>query len=122
PTNSEFGTRVGRNASIAEVLSLDSSVWSASLEPVMTRLSLRVRWWQLGGNHDLGFVGYPMLNKRIDDLRRALFRFGQEVRLGINWDWANTEPPTGKVAWDFQQLVLESPPNKKEFEKLLARP
>ncbi len=122
PATTEFATRIARNTPIAELLSLDSSAWSASLEPVMARLSLRVRWWQLGDDRDLSFVGFPMLNKRIEELRTALFRFGQDVRIGVNWDWADDEPLTGKVAWNFQQLTLETPPTEEEFTKLLAKP
>ena len=54
-------------------------------------MSLRVRWWQLGRDGDISFVGFPNLNKRIEDVRTALFRFGQDVRIGINWDWASLE-------------------------------
>ena len=78
----------------------------------MARLSLRVRWWQLGRDGDISFVGFPNLNKRIDDVRTALFRFGQDVRMGISWDWASLNTSGGPVAWDFQQLVLEAPPTE----------
>src|SRR5262249_24380618 len=92
--------RPRRAASIADVLSQDSATWSASLEPVMTRLSLRVRWLQLGGDYDTSFAGLPDLNKRINDLRTVLFRFGQDVRMGMSWDWANSNAQTGNVSWE----------------------
>ncbi len=114
--------RPHHTASIAEVLSQDSSVWSAALEPVMTRLSLRVRWWQLGGDYDTGFAGLPGLNKRIGDLRTALFRFGQDVRMGMSWDWASANAQAGKVSWDFEQLCLDKQPNEAKFNELLAMP
>ncbi len=109
-------------ASIADVLSQDSSTWSALLEPVMTRLSLRVRWWQLGSDEDLSFAGLQGLNKRIGDLRTVLFRFGQDVRLGMSWDWSSANAQTGNVSWDFEQLCLEKRPTEAKFEELLSMP
>jgi hypothetical protein len=113
--------RTNRDVAIAELLSADSTAWAASLEPVMTRLSLRVRWWQLGRDYDLSFVGFPNLKKHIEMVRTALFRFGQDVRLGMCWDW--TSGATGSdPSWDFQQLCSESPLTEQQLDELLATP
>ena len=88
----------------------------------MTRLSLRVRWWQLGGDFDTSFAGLQELNKRIGELRTALFRFGQDVRMGMSWDWASANAHTGNVSWDFEQLCTDKQPSDAKFEELLAMP
>jgi hypothetical protein len=120
---SELGRSMAKNTPIAEVLSADSSNWAATLEPVMSRLSLRVRWWQLGRDYDTSYVGFPGLNERIAEIRRTLFRFGQDVRIGLTWDWSSIEKIVGAGAtWDFQQLCLDPPPGEQEFDKLLATP
>jgi hypothetical protein len=112
-----------RSIPIAELLSLDSSAWAPALEPVMTRLSLRVRWWQLGNEHDTSFVGFPELSKRIEELRRTLFRFGQDVRLGLSWDWSSADILSGQAAtWDFQQMCLDTAPTEQQFDELLSKP
>src|SRR3954447_22362428 len=112
PSQAGATGRPRRSKSIAEVLSQDSTTWAASLEPVMTRLSLRVRWWQLGGDDDTSFAGLAELNARISELRTKLFRFGQDVRMGMSWDWANANVQTGNVSWDFEQLCLEKRPTE----------
>lgn len=122
PQNTELGARTTQIHTVAELLPLDPTAWSASLEPVMSRLSLRVRWWQLGADRDTSLVGYPALSNRIAELRTALFRFGQDVRLGINWDRTDTELPQGEVAWDFQQLAIDNPDGNQQFTKFLAKP
>ncbi len=111
-----------RLTSIADLLSQTSSTWVAALEPVMTRLSLRVRWWQLGGDHDTSLTGLQELNKRVADLRTTLFRFGQDVRMGMCWDWPNANVQKGDVRWDFEQLCVDKQPNEATFEKLLSMP
>jgi hypothetical protein len=122
PTKPAAGARATRDASIADVLTQEPSVWSPSLEPVMTRLSLRVRWWQLGRDYDTGLDGLSGLSKRVEDLRTILFRFGQDVRMGLCWDWAGANTYPGKVSWDFQQLGMESQPTEAKFNELLQMP
>lgn len=111
-----------RDVSIADILAQDQAVWSAALEPVMSRLALRVRWWQLGRDTDTSLITLPKLNKKIEDLRTALFRFGQDVRLGMCGDWDSADLHTGAVPWDFLQVSEQAPPTAEEFKALLARP
>lgn len=97
------------SASAANIFSADPSVWRPSLEAVVSRLSFKVHWWQLGGDRDASFVGYPDLPKKIAALRAALFRFGQEAHLGLGWREA-AEPPSAKNApWSFLAYSAEPP-------------
>lgn len=114
--------RIPRDTTIADVLIQDSSTWSAALEPVMSRLALRVRWWQLGRDFDNSLINLPDLNKRITELRTALFRFGQDVRMGMCADWENAELNTGNVSWDFLQVGVQAPIPEKKYNDLLAKP
>lgn len=121
PADSELASRMASDAPIAELLSLDPALWSPILEPVMTRLSLRVRWWQLGRDYDKSVAAYPELNKRLGELRNTLFRFGQDVRLGMCFDWAKANQNSGQVAWDFQQNCLAETPTEEAFNGLIAQ-
>jgi hypothetical protein len=121
PTSTDAEEQLIRNIAIAEVFTADTAAWAPLLEPVMARLSLRVRWWQLGRDGDTSFVGFPNLNKRIELIRTALFRFGQDVRIGLNWDWANLDAAT-RPNWDFQQLTSEKPTTEQQFGDLLTQP
>jgi hypothetical protein len=104
----------------AELLLDTASPWLTLLEPVMTRLSLRVRWWQLGRDGDTSFASVTDLVERIRELRTFLFRFGQDVQLGLNWDWESGNEIPGQVSWDFEQLSIESPPAEGKFDELLS--
>ena len=73
----------------------EAELWRPVLDPVMTRLSLKVRWWQLGRDDDISFVGYPDLAGKIREIKGPLERFGQEIHLGMGWRWLN-ESPTSK--------------------------
>lgn len=100
-----FGKKLPADASIADLLSnVDSSVWLPSLDEVLTRLSLRVRWWQLGVDSDTSYAHFPNAEKEIGALREKLFRFGQDVSLGLGWPWLEAAPIQRQATWDFQQF------------------
>ncbi|MCA9248214.1 MAG: hypothetical protein KDA42_13895, partial [Planctomycetales bacterium] len=94
-----FGDQTHMSA--ANIFSSDSTLWLPSLDPVMTRLSMKIRWWQLGADHDTSFVGYPKLPEKIDEIRRKLYRFGQEVHLGLPWRWLAETHPEENPPWQF---------------------
>ncbi len=121
PPTYELAPRADANLPVADLLSEDTSAtWSASLEPVMTRLSLRVRWWQLGREYDTSFAGVVGLTQRMNDLRTLLFRFGQDVKLGMSWDWNDENQVAGSVPWEFEQLCIKPRPSEAKFNELLS--
>ncbi|MEX2140045.1 MAG: hypothetical protein WD894_12340 [Pirellulales bacterium] len=92
----------------AGIFSMPTQMWYPSLEPIMTRLSLKVRWWQLGLDRDQSFVGYPELGKKIEQLKKQFTRYGQRVNLGMGWSWLK-ELPAEKPTWDFLTLSADPP-------------
>jgi hypothetical protein len=103
PAGTEFARRLSPDAAIADTFAVDSSAWLPLLDPVLTRLSMRVRWWQLGADDDASLAADANLPAKILSLREQLFRFGQEINLGIGWDW-NQAPATGTaLPWNFEQ-------------------
>ena len=105
--------------SIASILE-DGDVWRPWVDPIMTRLSLKVRLWQLGSEQDVSLVGYPRLETRITEFKKHLERFGQEVKLGTGWRWLN-EPPTGSVPLAMLNYSTDPPLTAEELETYLAR-
>jgi hypothetical protein len=83
----------------AGIFSAPEQVWYPSLEPLITRLSVRVAHWQLGSDTDQSFTGYAEGNQRIVLLRKLFSRFGQQLKFSVGWDWLR-ELPSEKPAWD----------------------
>jgi len=92
----------------AQIFSTDPEVWHPSLEPALTSLSLKVRWWQLGLDDDTSFTGYPQATEQAARIRRLIARFGQQVYLGVGASWLN-ELPKQAHAWDFVSLSANPP-------------
>jgi hypothetical protein len=104
PADSEFASRLTPDAEIADTISADPADWLPLLDPVLTRLSLRVRWWQLGGDYDASLSKVPHLEKLLGGLREKLFRFGQDVNLGVGWAWTHMSGGETPATWEFQQF------------------
>lgn len=104
PADSELAKRLAADAAIADALAIDSSNWMPLLDPVLTRLSLRVRWWQLGADRDSSFSTLAGLQDELAKLRDKMFRFGQDVNLGIGWNWNHSTENKTAATWEFQQF------------------
>lgn len=104
----------------ADMFSTEPELWYPLLEPVMARLSLQVRWWQLGMDDDVSFVGYQNLVRTIGRIKAELQRFGQEVNLGIGWRIFDEQLPVEHPPWDFLTLTGKPQLTEAELESYLA--
>lgn len=124
PLDLDNSRRATTDVTIADLLMSDgdTSAWLPSLDAVLTRLSLRVRWWQLGVDHDTSFSDFQNLEAEIGALRAQLFRFGQDVKLGLGWPWHAMTPTDREATWDFQQLSATPALTGEEIATYLAVP
>lgn len=94
--------------------------WFALLEPTLVRLSLRVRWWQLGLDDDLSFFGYPNLAAKVTQIKQALDQIGQDANLGLAWSWLYEPPPGEDPPWRFLAMSAEPPLTPAELTHYLS--
>ena len=105
----------------AASLFADPSVWGPVVDPVISRLALKVRWWQLGADDDTSFVGYPELAKRVEMIKNRMERFGQKIQIGFAWKWQHPEEESSLSApWDFLALSEVPPFTPRELGDHLA--
>jgi hypothetical protein len=122
PADSELAAKLSPEALIAETMSMDSSSWLPLLDPVITRLSLRVRWWQFGSDYDSSLAMVRDLEGELAKLREKLFRFGQEVNLGIGWAWNQLPATSNAPTWEFQQFMATPALTGEELGAYLGLP
>jgi hypothetical protein len=101
----------------ADLFAPEPDAWYPSIEPVMTRMATRVRWWQLGHDRDTSFVGHPELHGRLAAIKAELDRIGQDVDLGIGWSWQAPMPQAQaeRPPWRFLSLWAEPPLGPQEL-------
>jgi hypothetical protein len=67
----------------------EPALWQPAVGPVMTRLSLKVRWWQLGDDSDVSFYYYPPGQTGGD---RETSSNTASRSIWINWRWIYVRP------------------------------
>ncbi len=97
----------------------DAGVWTPMVDPIMTRLSLKIRWWQLGRDDDVSFVGYPDLKKKIGEIKKHLERYGQEIKIGFPWHWISQPPQLNRTPWQFLSYTADPPLTDAELQTYL---
>jgi hypothetical protein len=113
------------HAVAANVFGGDAKEWYPSLEPMLARLGIYFRWWQLGEDRDAGWSACPDRTARIASAKAALDRIGQNVHVGIGWDWNVAVPraarPGAAAPWSFVSLLAESATSDRELGRQLER-
>ena len=122
PTELDLSKKMDRDVTIADLVSAESADWLPSLDVVLTRLSLRVRWWQFGLDNDTSFADFNQLEDEILKLRSLLFRFGQDVNIGFGWPWNESTESDRPATWDFMQFSADPPLTGKELASYLQLP
>ena len=110
----------GRRDAVAAQLFRDMAIWQPLLEPVMTRLTLKVRTWQLGGDGDYSFMGRPRLRESIRQVATGLQGFGQPIDVAISWPWLEQELPHGEASWQAICRASDPPLGADELDSFLT--
>ncbi len=111
----------GNSTPVESYLTANPEQWLEHYDHVITKLSLQVRWWQLGYDNDTSFVGSSKIIKRIRDIRNNLFRFGQDTRLGIAWRWDYMLDWDQIVPWDYQQMSYSEDLNSVQLDEWMKK-
>ncbi|TWU31570.1 hypothetical protein Poly41_61270 [Novipirellula artificiosorum] len=88
-----------RREVVASQLFRDAKIWQPLLEPVMTRLTLKVRKWQLGSDQDFSFLGRSHLRDSINNISIGLQGYGQPLEVAICWPWSEPPLPESETSW-----------------------
>lgn len=96
----------------SEIFTMPPRFWSPSLESVIARYSSQVRYWQLGTETDLSFVGLSRLPQTLKTVKTEFDRIGRDTHIGLHWDWNSPLPRNA----DFGQgyLSIDSRPQLDE--------
>ena len=103
----------------------EPELWQPAVGPIMTRLSLKVHWWQLGHDTDASFVGYPQLESKLAEIKRNLEQYGQQIHLGINWRWIYAAPKASGqrgAPWAYLSYGIDPPLTAEEIAAYLTSP
>ena len=82
--------------------------WETELEPIILRMSMKLGWFQIGDDHDVGFAGRITANKDVADLRTRIQSYSQEeLSLAIPWRWTQALPNEPELGWQATQFTVQ---------------
>ncbi|MEZ6133883.1 MAG: hypothetical protein R3C53_03125 [Pirellulaceae bacterium] len=79
------------------------SEWEPLLEPVLTRMGLKLDWFQLGADGDTSFMDIANMESTLTDIRARMQTYCQELRLALNWTWLDAENEENVIPWNAVQ-------------------
>lgn len=78
----------------------DSEVWEAALQPTLTRIGMKLNWFQLGDDDDCSFVGNSNLVETITTIRNKMQSYCQKLNLALSWSWNDASPDAAGAPWN----------------------
>jgi len=104
----------------AEIFAPAPEIWYPTLEPVLARLLVQVRWWQLGRDEDTSFVDHSNLYPKLAEVKTRLGRVRPDIELGIGWNWQHELPQDAQAPWKCLSLSAIPPLGADELATYLA--
>jgi hypothetical protein len=96
--------------------------WEPLIEPILTRMSMKLNWFQLGNDEAQNYTANPQLNKAIANIKTKMQPYSQELQIAIAWSWLNSLPQNEKLAWDAMQMSMQPQLTADELEAYVASP
>jgi hypothetical protein len=114
PPASNALLRIGESTDIA-VLLRNEEAFKLAVSPVLTRLGLHVRWWQLGADNDHSLGDDIEASQKAKVVVKYFSQFGQHLRIGAPWMWLQKPPDLTTDSWDFMVYSDQLPMTAKEL-------
>ena len=113
-------TRIGDSNDIA-VMIRNEEAFKLAVNPVLARLALHIRWWQIGSDQDYSLGDDKNASAKARTIMLHFNKYGQHLRIGAPWLWIQKPPDAGKDSWDFIEFADPIPMTAKELETYLTR-
>jgi hypothetical protein len=84
----------------------DKSIWEPLLDPILSRMSMKLTWFQLGSDSDHSYISRPDVTKSIKEIKNSLQVYAQDLNVAITWPWIERLPDES-LPWDATQFVVE---------------
>ncbi len=99
----------------------DPQVWEAALEPTLTRIGMRLNWFQLGADDDSSFAGNPDLAETITTIRNKMQTYCQKLNLAFSWAWSDIPPDAAVAPWNAIHFVSSPQLTADELETYITQ-
>ncbi len=98
----------------------NKSVWEPLLDPILSRMTMKLNWFQLGSDDDHSFLANEQLIKSLAEIHASVQSYSQELHLAIAWPWLNGIPQGETLAWEATQFSIQPELRAEELPFYLA--
>ena len=103
------------DATATRIFATEPSGWMPSLEPLLTRFGLQVRFWQLGSDHDLSLATDPEVVAKVARVQKEFAAISSGFRLGIPWRTDMPLATAKKLPWRYLSLTTPAGQDPDSF-------
>ncbi len=111
---------IDRDQAITLALLRNADNWEQMIAPVLTRLGMKLTWYQLGADDDLSLMSHEDVTELMRQTRRRMQTYSQELKLVLNWTWLTPEPANPSASWNATHLRETPALSASELESYLA--
>lgn len=110
----------GRSDLVASQLFQNQKVWQPKLESVMSRMTLKIHTWQIGGEADFSFLGRMRVRETVQQISKGLQGYGQPIDVAISWPWLEAKLPDAETSWQAICRSTQPPLQADELNAFLS--
>ena len=85
----------------------NKTIWEPLLDPILSRMTMKLNWFQLGSDDDHSFIANEQLLKTLAEIHASVQSYSQELHLAIPWPWLHGLPNGQPLAWEATQLSIQ---------------
>ncbi len=74
--------------------------WEQLIAPVLTRLGMKINWFQLGTDDDLSLMSHPDVAELMVDVRKRMQTYSPDLNLTLAWTWLTSLPENTSTPWN----------------------
>ncbi len=98
----------------------NKAIWEPLLDPILSRMTMKLSWFQLGSDSDHSFLANEKLLQTLNEIHSSVQTYSQELHLAIAWPWLDGLPRGQPMAWEATQLSIQPDLRSEELPSYLA--
>ena len=98
----------------------NKAIWEPLLDPILSRMTMKLSWFQLGNDNDHSFLANEKLLQTLAEIHSSVQTYSQELHLAIAWPWLDGLPQGQAMAWEATQFSIQPDLRSEELPSYVA--
>lgn len=98
----------------------NKAIWEPLLDPILSRMTMKLSWFQLGSDNDHSFLANEKLIETLSEIHSSVQTYSQELHIAIAWPWLDGLPQGQAMAWEATQLSIQPELRAEELPSYVA--